>query len=68
MWNGVGRVGSKNSKPILALPHGAGLKSCLIPALPPLQGKENLCGVKRGEVGQAGQGKITIPSCEEKYG
>ena len=43
---GVGRVESKKSKPISALPHGAGLKSRPIPALPPLRGGKNLRGTK----------------------
>ena len=43
---GAGRGGSKKSKPIPAPPHGAGLKSCHIPALPPLQGGENPHGAK----------------------
>jgi len=50
-WGGVGRCGSKKSKPIPVLPHGAGLKSCPIPALPTLQGEENSCGAKRKGVG-----------------
>ena len=48
---GWGRGGSKKSKPIPAPPYGAGLKSCPISALPPLQGKENPRGVKRGGTG-----------------
>ena len=56
----MGRSGSKKCKPILIPPHGAGLKSCLTPAPPPLQDKENTHGVKRGEADQARLGKITI--------
>ena len=37
---GVGWVGSKKSKSIPASPRGAGLKSCPIPALPPLWGRK----------------------------
>ena len=43
-----GRGGSKKFKPIPVLPHGAGLKSCPIPNLTPLQVGENPCGAKRG--------------------
>lgn len=39
---------------------GAGLKFYPIPALSPLQGKENLCGAKQGETGHAGWGNIAI--------
>ena len=49
------------SKPILALPSSAGLKSRPILVLLPLWGRENLRGTKQGGAGQAGQGKITIP-------
>ena len=68
---GVGQVGSKKSKPIPTQPRGAGLKfcpipasprSCPIPAPPPLWGGENPCGAKWGGAGQAGQGRIAIPS------
>ena len=48
---GAGRGGSKKSKPILAPPHGAGLKSYRIPAPPPLRGGKIPCGVKRGGAG-----------------
>ena len=41
-------------------PPSAGLKSCPIPTSPPLQGGKNPCGAKRGGVGLAGRGKITI--------
>ena len=59
MWggHGEGRGGSKKSKPITVPPCGAGLKSCPIPASPPLQSGENLrgvgnpCGAKWGGVG-----------------
>ena len=60
---GAGQVGSKKCKPILAPPRGMGLKSRPIPAPPPLRGGENPHGVKWGEAGQAGRGKIAIPSC-----
>ena len=46
MQGGTGKGGSKNSKPILAPPHGARLKSCPIPTPPPLQCKENPHGAK----------------------
>ena len=59
---GMGRGGSKKCKPILAPPRGAGLKSYPIPAPPPLRGGENPHGAKRGGAGQAGRGKIAIPS------
>ena len=64
MWggDGAGRVGSKKCKPIPASPRGAGLKSHPIPAPPPLWDGENLHGTKWGEVGQAGRGKIAIPT------
>ena len=39
--------GSKKSKPILALPRSVRLKSCSIPASPPLWGGENLHGAKQ---------------------
>ena len=42
MWGEAGRVGSKKSKPIFALPRGVRLKSRPIPAPPPLQDEENL--------------------------
>ena len=61
MWGGAGRVGSKKSKLISAPPRGAGLKSPLIPAPLPLQGRENPRGAKWGRVSQAGRGKIVIP-------
>ena len=60
--DGAGRGGSKKSKPIPTPPRGAGLKSCPIPAPPPLQGGENPHEAKRGGAGQAGRGKIVIPS------
>jgi len=46
-WGRVGRGGSKKSKPIPALPHGAGLKSCPIPVPPLLWGGKNLHRAKR---------------------
>ena len=42
-------VGSKETKPIPAPPHGARLKSRPIFAPPPLRDGENPCGIKRGE-------------------
>ena len=62
-WGGAGRGGSKNCKPILAPPRGVGLKSRPIPVPPLLRGGENPHGTKWGGVGQAGQGKIVIPTC-----
>ena len=50
------------SKPIPAPSRGTGLKSRPIPAPPPLRGGENPHGAKRGGAGQAGRGKIAIPS------
>ena len=47
MWGEAGRVGSKKSKPIFALPRGMGLKSRPIPAPPPLQDEENPREAKR---------------------
>ena len=49
---GAGRVGSKKSKSIPAPPRGARLKSCPILAPPPLRGRENPRGAKRGRAGQ----------------
>ena len=63
----MGRGGSKKCKPIPAPPCGAGLKSCPIPAPPPLRGGENPHGAKRGGAGQAGRGKIAIPSKMNGY-
>ena len=40
------------SKPISAPTRGAGLKSCPIPAPPPLRGRENPQGAKRGGAGK----------------
>ena len=51
-WEGTGQGGSKKSKPIPTLPHGAGLKSCPIPTAPPLRGGENPRGTKLGGAGQ----------------
>ena len=56
------RGGSKKCKPIPAPPRGAGLKSHPIPVPPPLWGGENPHGAKRGGAGQAGRGKIAIPT------
>lgn len=63
---GQGRLDLKilNPSQLHPPPCGAGLKSCPIPVLPPLRGRENLRGVKRGEADQARQGKIAIPSRE----
>ena len=61
-WGGAGRGGSKKCKPIPTPPRDAGLKSQPIPAPPPLQGRENPHEVKRGGAGQAGRGKIAIPT------
>ena len=58
----MGRGGSKKCKPILASPHGAGLKSRLIPAPSPLQGGETPHGAKRGGAGQVGRSKTAIPT------
>ena len=60
----MGRGGSKKCKPIPAPPRGAGLKSRPIPAPSPLWGGENPHGVKQGGTGQAGRGKIAIPTIE----
>ena len=54
--------GSKKSKHILALPRGAGLKSPPIPTPPPLLGRENPHGTKRGGADQVRRGKIAIPN------
>ena len=51
-WEGTGQGGSKKSKPIPALPCGAGLKSCPIPTPPPLRVGENPRGAKLGGAGQ----------------
>ena len=59
---GMGRGGSKKCKSIPAPPRGAGLKSCPISALSPLQGGENPHGAKRGGAGQAERDKIAIPT------
>ena len=58
----MGRGGSKKCKPIPAPPCGAGLKSRPIPAPSPLRGGENPHGAKWGGAGQAGRGKIAIPT------
>ena len=62
MRGGAGRGGSKKCKSIPAPPHGVGLKSRPIPAPPPLRGGKNPHGAKRGGAGQAGRGKIAIPT------
>ena len=49
--NGEGWGGAKNSKLIPVSPHGVGLKSCPIPASPPLRGGENPHGAKQGGAG-----------------
>ena len=64
---GMGRGGSKKCKSIPAPPRGAGLKSLPIPAPPPLRGGENPHGAKRGGTGQAGRGKIAIPSSKHIF-
>ena len=61
---GMGRGGSKKCKPIPAPPRGVGLKSHPIPAPLPLRGGENPHGAKRGGAGQAGWGKIAIPTSQ----
>ena len=58
----MGRDGSKKCKSIPIPPRGAGLKSRPIPVPPPLRGGENPHGVKWGGAGQAGRGKIAIPT------
>ena len=55
-------MGLKSVNPSPLLPHGVGLKSRPIPAPPPLQSGENPHGAKREGAGQAGQGKIAIPT------
>ena len=52
MWGRAGRSGSKMSKFILTLSHGAGLKSCHILTPPPLQDRENPCRAKREGAGK----------------
>ena len=66
MWGeaGMGRGGSEKCKPIPTPPRGVGLKSRPISAPPPLRGGENPHGAKRGGAGQAGRGKIAIPTCK----
>ena len=59
---GRGGGGSKKCKPIPAPPRGAGLKSHPIPAPPPLRDGENPHGAKQEGAGQAGRGKIAIPT------
>ena len=44
----MGRGGAKKFKPIPAPPRDVGLKSCPIPALPPLRDREYPRGTKRG--------------------
>ena len=58
----MGWGGSKKCKPIPTPPRGAGLKSRSIPAPSPLRDRENPHWMKRGGAGQAGQGKIAIPT------
>ena len=59
-WAGMGRDRFKKSKLIPISPRGAGLKSCSIPAPPPLWGWKNLCGMRWGGMGQAGRDRIAI--------
>ena len=61
-WGEDGRVGSKKSKPIPAPLHGARLKSRPHSCPTKVVGGENPCRAKGGEAGQAGQGRIAIPS------
>ena len=60
----MGRGGSKKCKPIPAPSRDAGLKSHPIPAPPALWSGETQHGAKRGGAGQAGRGKIAIPTHE----
>ena len=60
--DGAGWGGAKKCKPIPAPPRCAGLKSHPIPAPSSLRGGENPHGAKRGGAGQAGRGKIAIPT------
>ena len=55
---GMGQVRSKKSKLIPAHPYGAGLKSRLIPAPPPLWDGENPHGIKQGEGVKLGGAKL----------
>ena len=60
---GASRDGFKKSKPIPTLSHGVDSKFCPIPSPPPLQGGENLRGVKWGGAKQNYQpylGVLTI--------
>ena len=50
---GMGRGGFKKSKPIPVPSRDVRLKSCPIPAPPPLRGGENPCG--EGQVKQDGE-------------
>ena len=60
----MGQGGSKKCKPIPTPPCDTGLKSCPIPAPPPLQGEENPYGAKRG--GGVKRGGEKLPSlCRE---
>ena len=66
-WGRSSQGGSKKSKPIPSLSHGAGLKSYPIPAPPTLQGEENLQEAKRGGTGQARQGiLVSNPNRQRK--
>ena len=56
MWGGTGQGRD-----------GAGLKSCPIPALQPLWGMKNLSRAKQGGAGQAGWGKIVVPTRMHTY-
>ena len=55
----MGQVRSKKSKLIPAHPYGAGLKSRLIPAPPPLWDGENPHGIKQGEGVKLGGAKLS---------
>ena len=56
--DGAGQDGFKKFKLISAMPHDTGLKSCSIPAPPPLWGQRNPQGTNQGGVGQNCHPKI----------
>ena len=64
---GAGLKSVNPSPPRPAPPRDAGRKSHPIPASPPLRGGENPHGAKRGGAGQAGRGKIAIPTATSTY-